>query len=154
MSLEIREKRRWQGVDRGFLADCGVRLLEAVGRGGEFVSLYLTDDAEIHWMNRRFRHVDRPTDVLSFLEDEGAADAGLGEIVISVVTASRQAEGNELLMERLVDLLAHGILHLLGFDHHGEKRSDWDRIERRLGGVRDSVKAELRRRAKETGKKA
>jgi rRNA maturation RNase YbeY len=124
----------------------GERLLETVDRGNAFVSVYLTDDVEIHRMNRRFRHVDRPTDVLSFpTGEEKTPDMDLGEIVISVETASRQAsEKNESLMERLVDLLAHGILHLLGFDHHGTKKSSWDREQRRLRSAQKALKNSLR----------
>lgn len=129
------------------LSDAGERLLAAVGRGGSCVALYLADDAEIHRINRKFRHVDRATDVLSFpaVPDE-VEELELGEIMISVETARRQArEGGQALMERLVDLLAHGILHLLGFDHHGKKRPEWGRMEARLRGVRAELKRELRR---------
>lgn len=146
MVLEIGEKKPRPDVDPGFLADAGRRLLEVVNRQSECLSLYLTDDAEIHRMNRRFRHVDRPTDVLSFPnEEEEAGEMGLGEIVISVETASRQAaESGELLMERLIDLLGHGILHLLGFDHHGKKISAWSRQQRRLSSAQKELKVSLR----------
>ncbi|MEN6416751.1 MAG: rRNA maturation RNase YbeY [Armatimonadota bacterium] len=89
------------------------------------VSILLTDDMQIAELNRKYREVDGPTDVLSFSllegEDEPAGEEDdwlLGDVVISVETAKRQAEtqGNSL-DEEIDMLLAHGILHLLGYDH-------------------------------------
>lgn len=98
-------------------------------------TVVLTDDAEIHDLNRQWRQVDRPTDVLAFpmLEGEGAEFVGdlLGDIVISVPTAHRQATdqthaerlGPEArdgwsLTDELTFLTIHGLLHLLGHDHY------------------------------------
>lgn len=86
------------------------------------VSLRLTDDADIQRLNACYRQINRPTDVLSFaaLEadlpwPEGEA-LSLGDIVISVPTAQRQAADHGLRRE-LAWLSAHGFLHLLGWDH-------------------------------------
>ena len=86
------------------------------------VSILLTDDDEIRILNREYRSIDRPTDVLSFslLEGEGARFAGhaLGDLVVSIATAARQArEAKRPLIDELTMLLAHGLLHLLGWDH-------------------------------------
>lgn len=86
------------------------------------VSILLTDDDEIQILNRDYRSIDRPTDVLSFslLEGEGARFAGdaLGDLVVSIATAARQArEAKRPLIDELTMLLAHGLLHLLGWDH-------------------------------------
>ena len=99
------------------------------------VSLVFTDDDEIHALNRDYRGVDRPTDVLSFCQNEGDEDfddesadfAGceedegneiLGDIVISVPTAIRQAaEAGKSPEEEISLLIIHGTLHLLGYDH-------------------------------------
>jgi probable rRNA maturation factor len=73
-------------------------------------------------LNRRYRGIDRATDVLSFSQREGQY-AGirpdiLGDIVISVPTAVRQAqERNYSLSHEIERLLVHGLLHLLGYDH-------------------------------------
>jgi probable rRNA maturation factor len=89
------------------------------------VSLLLTTDAEIQQLNATYRHQDIPTDVLAFaaLEWEGPISQSqaqlplnLGDIVISVETAIRQAEKHSLLLE-LAWLASHGLLHLLGWDH-------------------------------------
>ncbi|MCB0330368.1 MAG: rRNA maturation RNase YbeY [Bdellovibrionales bacterium] len=91
------------------------------------VSVVLTDDNEIQNLNREYRNKDKPTDVLSFsqlditLEEEGPLlGESLGDIVISVETAERQAkEQGVSLQEELSRLLVHGLLHLFGYDHEG-----------------------------------
>jgi len=90
------------------------------------LTLVLTDDAEIRALNREHLGVDSPTDVLSFplfeLGDEGFPDVPhLGDIVVSLDTAERQAEaaGHSLEAE-VATLAAHGLTHLLGYDHPTE----------------------------------
>ena len=93
------------------------------------MSLRLTDDAEVQSLNREYRHKDQPTDVLSFaaLEVDYQYDLPveeplyLGDIVISVETAARQAndQGHSIETE-LTWLASHGLLHLLGWDHPDE----------------------------------
>ena len=92
------------------------------GAAGD-ITISVVDDEEIHRMNREYRGVDRPTDVLSFPAAEGDAfpaipDAFLGYIAISLPRAEMQAEeyGHSLLRE-LTFLTVHGTLHLLGYDH-------------------------------------
>lgn len=79
------------------------------------MELLLTDNAEIHELNRIYRGKDRPTDVLSFgLED----DTNLGQLVISVERTEEQAkEVGNTFEEELRFLFAHGTMHLLGYDH-------------------------------------
>jgi probable rRNA maturation factor len=97
-------------------------LFDALDLGEAELSVVLTTDARIHALNRDYRSVDRPTDVLAFAMREGElGDVGselLGDVVVSVETARRQAAraGHEVLHEVTV-LLAHGLLHLLGWDH-------------------------------------
>ncbi|MCZ6512846.1 MAG: rRNA maturation RNase YbeY [Nitrospinae bacterium] len=86
------------------------------------LSLLLTDDAEIRRLNKTYRSLDQATDVLSFPQDEEAVNESgetlLGDVVISVETAARQAEEHHLSFnEELILLAIHGILHLLGYDH-------------------------------------
>lgn len=102
---------------------------------GASVSLVIVDDLEMARLNDAHRGALGPTDVLSFATGEGGAlilppDAPLelGDIVISLPTAARQAatEGNPLTHE-LVLLAVHGCLHLLGYDHlaASEKNEMW-----------------------------
>jgi probable rRNA maturation factor len=109
------------------------RLLEhaarSLGVSGE-VALVLTRDPAVQELNARYRGKDKPTDVLSFPGPGGAA--GLGDIVVSVDTAERNARrlGRTLLRE--LDVLAlHGFLHVLGYDHETDDGT-MDRLERRL----------------------
>ena len=107
------------------------------------LSIAIIDDETVRELNRRYRGVDAPTDVLSFdLEDgdafvappEGARQ--LGEIVISYPTAARQAdEAGHAIDEELAHLLVHGVLHLLGYDHGSPKeaRAMHEREEALLG---------------------
>eukprot|EP00326_Haptolina_ericina_P028135 CAMPEP_0181184604 /NCGR_PEP_ID=MMETSP1096-20121128/9057_1 /TAXON_ID=156174 ORGANISM="Chrysochromulina ericina, Strain CCMP281" /NCGR_SAMPLE_ID=MMETSP1096 /ASSEMBLY_ACC=CAM_ASM_000453 /LENGTH=166 /DNA_ID=CAMNT_0023273381 /DNA_START=44 /DNA_END=544 /DNA_ORIENTATION=- len=101
------------------------------------LSLTLCDDSFIHGLNRQWRGVDRPTDVLSFpLDDEVL----LGDLVISVDTAQREAtERGYALRDEIRVLLVHGLLHLLGYDHetdaseHAEMASAEQRLMSKLG---------------------
>lgn len=94
------------------------------------VSLLLTDDKEIHRLNKLYRNVDSPTDVLAFSQVEGSNEFPLldneteyllGDIVISIETAQRQAALLKKSLEHELAVLAvHGFLHLIGFDHMSE----------------------------------
>lgn len=93
------------------------------------VSLVLTSDQEIQELNRTYRGIDRPTDVLSFPQEEGEGEwvappngvRNLGDIVISYRRAEEQAEEYQHSLQReLGYLIAHGVLHLLGYDHETE----------------------------------
>ena len=86
-------------------------LLNALGSAEAELSILITDDAEIRELNRRYRKLDRATDVLSF-PMKGPL---LGDVVISAETAARRA-GRRLDRE-LTFLLVHGVLHLHGHDH-------------------------------------
>ncbi len=100
--------------------------LKRLGRDRLAVALLVTGDRRIQELNRRYLDRDRPTDVLSFPDGDALPDGFVlcGQIVISLDTALRQARelGHPLLRE-LEELVLHGLLHLLGYDHeadHGE----------------------------------
>ena len=109
------------------------RLLEdaarSLGVSGE-VALVLTRDPAVRELNARYRGKDKPTDVLSFPGPGGTA--GLGDIVVSVDTAERNARRLGRTLQRELDVLAlHGFLHVLGYDHETDDGT-MDRLERRL----------------------
>ena len=89
--------------------------------------IVLCNDAEIHRINREYRNIDRPTDVITFAIFADSPDnekfifdgeINLGEIIISLDTIKKQAEENKTTFDDELRLItAHGILHLLGFDH-------------------------------------
>lgn len=95
------------------------------------LTILLTDDDTLHQLNRDYRQVDAPTDVLSFPLDgdsPGQQHSYLGDMAIALPYATRQAhrEGHSLLAE-LQLLTVHGVLHLLGYDHMepDEKAAMW-----------------------------
>ncbi len=98
------------------------RMLAALRLPGAELSIVLCDDATIQALNRAYRKKDRPTDVLAFAMREGPhaelAGAMLGDVVVSLDTAARQAASRGVPLDREVTMLvAHGLLHLLGHDH-------------------------------------
>jgi len=116
------ERAAGRGVRGAEIARRARAMLRATGHANAELSIVLTGDDQIKKLNRSFRKKNKPTDVLSFAmrEGEGGALAGalLGDVVISVPTAARQAKdkGHSVLAE-LTFLLAHGVLHLQGWDH-------------------------------------
>lgn len=96
-------------------------LADGIGEAGDWVELSFVGDSEIAELNRRWRGKEAPTDVLSFsYEDEpaGPEDNPVGEVIVSVETARRQAvdEGHSV-EEELSLLLVHGLHHIVGHDH-------------------------------------
>ncbi len=94
-------------------------LAAAAPRGRASVSTLLCGDARMRRLNREFRNIDRPTDVLSFPAGDPSF---LGDIAIDVPYAARQARRRGHSLDREVQLLlAHGVLHLLGHDHETDQ---------------------------------
>jgi probable rRNA maturation factor len=117
-----------------------------------FLSIVLTDDESIRVLNRDYRRKDKPTDVLAFPMREGRfaglARELLGDVVISIPTAERQArERGAAPLAEVTMLLAHGLLHLLGWDHDTAAKDRAMRAETdRLCAVAD-VRAPRRARS-------
>ena len=119
MNVAVSSRRRLPGVRASDVRRDAVRVLRALAVEDE-LSIALVDDEEMRLLNARYRRKDRPTDVLAFAQREGEGGSArlLGDVVISVDTALRQArERGVELRDELRLLLAHGILHLLGYDH-------------------------------------
>ncbi len=126
-----------QHVDPRRLREAALKTLaheNISGRAG--LTIAVTGDDEIRALNRRYRGVDAPTDVLAF--GEGAADARfaaapgepayLGDVIISYPRAEAQAySGPHPVADELLLLVVHGVLHLVGHDHAkpDEKRKMW-----------------------------
>lgn len=120
ITWEKRPSQPTARILRRSISDC----LAKIGRTDCEVHVLITGDERIHDLNRRFRDIDRATDVLSF-PDGDVLPSGLtllGEIVISLDTARRQAEelGHDELRE-LSELALHGVLHLVGYDHEHDR---------------------------------
>ena len=125
------------------------QFLRALALSHVELSLVLTTDARIRQVNRHWRHKDRATDVLSFPAGNMPQIPGrrraLGDVVISLDTAHRRArEDGRPLGAELARYLAHGILHLLGHDHHERAQAaKMARAELRLLGALGMVAAAL-----------
>jgi len=104
------------------------------------VGIALVRDDEIATLNRTYRDKDAPTDVLSFSEHEGTAihpdedgNVFLGDLVISPDFVRRAAEGDGVpFSKEFIFVVAHGILHLLGFDHGEEMFRIQDEVTEKL----------------------
>ena len=145
-------------VDEPFLAEvnaadlaCVIAVaLAAEGRDDAEVTLVITDDEAVAELNRQYRAVDGPTDVLSFAAQESTpgfisapeAAAYLGDIIIALPFTRRQAVGlGRPLADELRLLAVHGTLHLLGYDHAepDEEAAMWARQEEILGRAAHGV---------------
>lgn len=119
--------RRIEGFPPRMIRDhverCWAQLEQAhVTRPVDELSIYFTNDDEMQELNRTWRDADRTTDVLTFAAEDDTlpegVDRSLGDIVISVDQAERQAreQGHDLQTE-IRYLILHGLIHSLGFDH-------------------------------------
>lgn len=131
-------------INRVRMRDVARRALWAAGaRGRKELTLLVTDDETIQELNREYRGVDEATDVLAFSMENAdqfisPPDAAeyLGDVVISYPRAEEQAAEHDHPVEREMDLLvAHGVLHLLGYDHQTEfeKAQMWAKQDEIIG---------------------
>jgi probable rRNA maturation factor len=98
--------------------------LASEGAVAEGVTLLLTDDVTIRDLNRRFRRQDKPTNVLSFPAPQNP-ERFLGDIALAYGVCAREAsEQGKPLAHHLQHLVAHGVLHLLGYDHETDAQAD------------------------------
>ena len=99
------------------------------------VNLCLSNDSEVQKLNKEFRGMDKPTNVLSFanIDDENFSEdcelyeeIELGDIIIALETLEREAELKKIpLIDHYCHLLTHGLLHLLGFDHIEDEEAEY-----------------------------
>ncbi len=137
--LDVRRGGPGAKVQGARLSRLARRFMIALGLERAELSLTLVRDPQIRELNRLWRDKDSATDVLSFPGGEslGPGPRLVGDVVISLDTARRQAQGLGTTFEDELSLyLAHGLLHLLGFDHHTAKEAKaMAREERRLLGT-------------------
>jgi probable rRNA maturation factor len=89
------------------------------------ICVMLTDDAEMTRLNRDWRGLDKPTNVLSFPAAKTAGGAFLGDIAISYETLEREcAEEGRIFLNHLAHLAVHGFLHLIGYDHQTDSEAE------------------------------
>jgi len=146
MPVSVVRRVTARGVSTTLVRSDARRLLAALGEERAELTVSLIGDAEMHVLNRDYRGTDRPTDVLAFALREGRRapgdDAVLGDVVISLDTAARQARQRSVPADAEIrTLLIHGVLHLLGYDH---ERSAAD--ARRMRGMERRLLASINRR--------
>ena len=102
------------------------------GAAAASLGVRFASDREMRRVNRSYRGKDKTTDVLSFPGGAGEEGLHLGDLLISIPTARRQAEAEGHSAEREIKvLLLHGLLHCLGYDHETDQ-GEMERLERRL----------------------
>ena len=136
------EAEEWASLEApSQLAEAAI--LAAIGESGVSlaanaeISVLFCDDGFIRDLNRRWRGIDQPANVLSFPAGGGAASAPLlGDIVIAFETASQEAsEARRPLRDHVAHLLVHGFLHLIGHDHIGAAEAEtMEALERAILG--------------------
>ncbi len=130
----VRQGTRSRAVTAAEVKGAAETMLRALELPRAELSVLLCDDPTIHALNRDYRRKDKPTDVLAFALREGrdghlAGDV-LGDVVVSLDTAARQArEQGKSTRDEVRMLLAHGLLHLLGWDHRTEAEDQKMRAE-------------------------
>lgn len=115
-------------IDVSLLERTSSLVFQTITKKELIISVSFTNNTNIQRLNKKYRRVDEPTDVLSFAMNEKFPDDRLkllGDIVISVEQATNQAKViNAPLNEEISLLLIHGILHLLGYDHDSKKKRE------------------------------
>jgi probable rRNA maturation factor len=157
IQVDVQVAESLNGVDSTLIERAATAALAAEGVAGSVeLSVLVADDAELHRLNRDFRGVDAPTDVLSFASgDDAPGGAGfvrppdqpryLGDLAISFERVVAQAEEYGHSREReLAFLVVHGVLHLLGYDHErgpedtAAMRAREETVMAQLGLMRDA----------------
>lgn len=122
MDIQIQNDQAVHAIDTAKFKSHIQKIMQALECHDDELSVLIVEDAKIRQMNYQYRNIDAATDVLSFPQNEGDdtefISQMLGDVVISVETAERQAVEHQFSLEQeLVLLLVHGTLHLLGYDH-------------------------------------
>ncbi|HSS22193.1 MAG TPA: rRNA maturation RNase YbeY [Pyrinomonadaceae bacterium] len=133
--IEVVNRQRKLTIDAGRWQAFAEKALKLAPASSGFTVAFVSDRS-MRELNRMWRHKSGTTDVLSFPAepDEFETDESLGDVVISVEQAARQAKENGLTFDNEVaQLILHGLLHLCGYDHETDK-GEMNRLELRLRG--------------------
>ena len=134
--IEVVNRQRRLKVDTDAWAMFAENALRAIGKHESSATIAFVSDKSIRKLNQQFRSIDKATDVLSFPAD-GPDELNLGDIAVSVDTATAQAKENGLSFDdEIAQLILHGLLHLSGYDHEtdsGEMNKLELKLRKRLG---------------------
>jgi len=134
--IEVVNRQRKLPVDRKRWEAFGLKAMRVLPAKDPEATIVFVSDRRMRELNRRWRGKRGTTDVLSFSpgsdEFENPGGSNLGDVVISVEQAARQAKDNDLsLNQEIAQLILHGLIHLCGYDHSTDK-GEMDRLEMRL----------------------
>ena len=128
--IEVVNRQRQRKIATAPWVLLASQMLDAIGSPNASATVAFVSDRKIRELNRQFRGIDKPTDVLSFPTDTD--DLDLGDIAISIETAAIQAKENGLTFKNeIAQLMLHGLLHLSGYDHETDN-GEMNRLELRL----------------------
>jgi len=136
--IDIINEQKALEIDIDLIGQWAVRALELLGKKDVELCVVLTDNDDIRNLNREYLGKDKPTNVISFPQQEGEGLEGshLGDVVISAEKAFQEAlDAGIETHERIKQLLVHGICHLCGYNHEGvseETASEMEAAEERL----------------------
>ena len=134
MKIQIENNQNKIRIDKRKIRRTIMLLLKSVNCADKEISLSFVNDEIIQQLNNQYLNKDKPTNVLSFSLQEGEFNNinpnVLGDIVISVDTAARDASKSKLLFEQeIVFLIIHGILHLLGYNHENTTKEETKKMQ-------------------------
>ena len=144
MTVSIHNRQRAVSIRTAVVKKNVLQIMAYLGCAEQEISVVFGNDRLLQELNRTYRHQDRPTNVLAFPQSPTyagePASSMLGDVIVSLPTAAREAHDlNQSLEERVVYLLLHGILHLLGYEHEGSAAQ-----RRRMETLEQEVLAYLR----------
>ncbi|MBS3758248.1 MAG: rRNA maturation RNase YbeY [Desulfobacterales bacterium] len=145
MTILIENRQNRFRISTGQIREVAQTLLNALGSPEGELSVLLTDDADIADLNKQYLDREGATNVIAFPMAEGEfAEISpdlLGDVVISMDTAAREAEMGETTIEnRFKELLIHGILHLFGYDHETNE-ADAQQMENKSEELLEAVRS-------------
>lgn len=132
MDIALQNPHRYKHLEGDLLKRWLAELVAAIEPRARSLGVRLVSDTEMRDLNRRYRGKDRPTDVLSFPGGPSIEGYHLGDIVVSIPMARRQAREQGVSAQiELRTLLIHGVLHCLGHDHERDD-GEMHQLEQRL----------------------
>lgn len=135
MAIVMQNRQRTLRIDTAQVKQGLHQAMAYLGCDDQELSVVLGNDRLLQELNRTYRHKDYATNVLAFpqppVADDGPTTRLLGDVIVSLPTAAREAQDlRQPLEARVLYLLIHGLLHLLGYDHEGSTAAR-RRMERR-----------------------
>ncbi len=146
MKIDIQNLQSVAKIDKNKVIECADYVLKAMGESDAELSLMLVNDMHIRNLNWKYRRNDSATDVLAFPMRDSRRLSGviLGDVVISVETAKREAKKRKKDLQDELDLyFVHGILHLLGYDD--EKIRKRKKMKQKEKELMESIQANLKK---------